>query len=59
MSATPRAFPPEPFRGVGARVFRDAAARREADEEADRPIPRLVAELSRVPRRLGYHIGPE
>ena len=58
-AATPRAFPPEPFRGVGARVFREAMVRREAAEEAGRPPPRLAAGVSRIPRRLGYHLGPE
>lgn len=31
--ATPRAFPPEPLRGLGARVFREAMVRREEAEE--------------------------
>ncbi|HEY7131609.1 MAG TPA: FAD-dependent oxidoreductase [Candidatus Limnocylindrales bacterium] len=57
--ATPRAFPPEPLRGLGARIFREAMARREAAEEAgDRPA-RVVRELSRIPRRIGYHLGPD
>ena len=59
VGATPRAFPPEPFRGVGARVFREAAARREAAEEAGRDPGRLTSAVSRIPRRLGYHIGPD
>lgn len=57
--ATPRAFPPEPLRGVGARVFREATVRREAAQEAGRRPPRLATLVSRVPRRLGYHLGPE
>jgi glycine/D-amino acid oxidase-like deaminating enzyme len=58
-AATPRAFPPEPFRAIGARVFREATARRERTEEAgDTPSP-LIREVSRIPRRLGYHLGPE
>jgi glycine/D-amino acid oxidase-like deaminating enzyme len=57
--ATPRAFPPEPFRAVGARVFREAMVVRERAEEADRAPSRLVREISRIPRRLGYHLGPE
>lgn len=57
--ARPRAFPPEPFRFVGARAFREAIAMRERAEEAGRRPNRLTLELSRVPRRLGYHIGPE
>ncbi len=51
-------FPPEPFRFVGARVLREAMVRREDREEVGRPAPRLLRELSRLPRRLGYHLGP-
>ncbi|HEX2755534.1 MAG TPA: FAD-dependent oxidoreductase [Candidatus Limnocylindrales bacterium] len=56
--ATPRAFPPEPFRGAGARVFREAMVRREHAEEAGEAPSRVVHEISRIPRRLGYHLGP-
>jgi glycine/D-amino acid oxidase-like deaminating enzyme len=59
VGARPRAFPPEPFRAIGARVFREAIARREEAEEASREPSPLVRELSRIPRRLGYHLGPE
>jgi glycine/D-amino acid oxidase-like deaminating enzyme len=51
-------FPPEPFRYVGARVMREAMIRREDAEEAGRVPNRLLRELSRLPRRLGYHLGP-
>jgi glycine/D-amino acid oxidase-like deaminating enzyme len=57
--ATPRAFPPEPLRGAGARVFREAMARRERTEEGGGTPSRLVREISRIPRRLGYHLGPD
>jgi glycine/D-amino acid oxidase-like deaminating enzyme len=57
--ATPRAFPPEPFRAVGARIFREATARRERTEEAGGTPSPLIREISRIPRRLGYHLGPE
>jgi hypothetical protein len=33
--------------------------RREAAEEDGRPPPRLAVAISRIPRRLGYHLGPE
>jgi glycine/D-amino acid oxidase-like deaminating enzyme len=52
------AFPPEPFRYVGARVMREAMIRREDAEEAGRRPNRLLREVSRIPRRLGYHLGP-
>ena len=51
-------FPPEPLRYVGARVMREAMIRREDAEEAGRMPNRLLRELSRLPRRLGYHLGP-
>jgi glycine/D-amino acid oxidase-like deaminating enzyme len=53
------AFPPEPFRYLGARVLREAMIRREDAEEAGRRPGRLLRELSRLPRRLGYHLGPD
>jgi glycine/D-amino acid oxidase-like deaminating enzyme len=59
VGATPRAFPPEPFRYVGARTFREAMVRREAAEEAERRPNRLVHAITRIPRLLGYHLGPE
>jgi len=51
-------FPPEPFRYVGARVMREAMIRREDGEEAGRRPNGFLRELSRIPRRLGYHLGP-
>ncbi len=56
-SPRPR-FPPEPFRWVGASVMREAMIRREDAEEAGRRPNRILRELSRLPRRLGYHLGP-
>jgi Glycine/D-amino acid oxidases (deaminating) len=55
----PRAFPPEPFRYVGARIIREAIVRTEsAQERGERPGP-LMRQVSRLPRLLGYHLGPE
>ena len=59
VGATPRGFPPEPFRFLGARLFREAIARRERAEEAGRRPNPLATSISRLPRRLGYHLGPE
>ncbi len=55
----PRAFPPEPARYVGARLIREAAVRRETAEERGQSVGPLTRELSRISRRLGYHLGPE
>jgi glycine/D-amino acid oxidase-like deaminating enzyme len=57
--ATPRAFPPEPLRSIGARVFREAMVVRERAEEAGRVANPVVRALTRLPRRLGYHLGPD
>jgi glycine/D-amino acid oxidase-like deaminating enzyme len=59
VGTVPRAFPPEPLRYLGARAIREAIVRCELAEEAGRRPGRVVAALSRVPRRLGYHLGPE
>ena len=59
VGALPRAFPPEPLRYLGARLVREALVRTElAEERGERPSP-VLRELSRLPRRLGYHLGPE
>jgi glycine/D-amino acid oxidase-like deaminating enzyme len=55
----PRPFPPEPARYVGARLIREAAVRRESMEEVQRDPGPVLRELSRLPRRLGYHLGPD
>ena len=53
----PRAFPPEPFRYVGARVVREAIVRREQLEERERPVHPILREVTRLPKRMGYHLG--
>ena len=55
----PRSFPPEPARYVGARLIREAAVRRETLEEHGRDPGFVLREVSRLPRRIGYHLGPE
>jgi glycine/D-amino acid oxidase-like deaminating enzyme len=59
VGAIPRAFPPEPFRYVGARLVREAIVRTEEAEERGERGSRVLREVSRLPRRLGYHLGPE
>ena len=59
VGAVSRPFPPEPIRYVGARIVREAIVRTEsAQERGERPGP-VLRQLSRLPRRLGYHLGPE
>jgi len=54
----PRRFPPEPIRSVGAMVTNRAIHRRDValdGEETPNPFVDFVAKL---PRRLGYNLGP-
>jgi len=58
VGSPPRRLPPEPLRYVGARLVRAAIMRREAVEMAGRHAPWWLRQLTAVPRRLGYHLGP-
>jgi glycine/D-amino acid oxidase-like deaminating enzyme len=55
----PRRFPPEPFRYAGARVIREAIVAKEQRDDLGRRRSWLLAGLSRVPRWVGYDLGPE
>jgi glycine/D-amino acid oxidase-like deaminating enzyme len=51
-------FPPEPLRSLGAAIVRRAIiAYDTAEEEGRKPGP-LTATLARLPRRMGYLLGP-
>jgi len=52
-------FPPEPFRYAGARLVREAIVRTESAEERGAGPNPILRALSRLPRRMGYHLGPE
>ena len=54
----PQRFPPEPLLSIGAAVTQHAIVRKdEAEDDGLRPNP-LTGFLARLPRRLGYEIGP-
>ena len=54
----PKRFPPEPIRSIGALVVNEAILRKDAVEDAGtRPHP-LTGAVARLPRRLGYNLGP-
>lgn len=55
----PRLFPPQPFRSWGAAVVRQAMIAKETAEEQGRKPNLLVSELARMPRRMGYLLGPD
>jgi len=53
-----RRFPPEPIRYVGARVVREALIRRDEVSDRERRPGPIVRLLVRLPRLLGYRLGP-
>ena len=55
----PRRFPPEPFRFLGARVIREAIVEAEQRDDLGWYVPPPLRWLVRLPRSLGYQLGPE
>jgi glycine/D-amino acid oxidase-like deaminating enzyme len=54
----PKRFPPEPIRSPGALIANHAIHRRDrAHDAGEEPNP-FVDFLARLPRRLGYNLGP-
>jgi hypothetical protein len=51
-------FPPRPFLHVGARLALEAILRTDDAWEAGRSGNPLLRAMARLPRRLGYNLGP-
>ena len=51
-------FPPEPLRSIGAAATQHAIVRKDEREDLGRRADPLTSFIARVPRRLGYEIGP-
>jgi hypothetical protein len=51
-------FPPEPLYSIGERIVGRAIVRRDDRLDAGRSPGRLTDLLARLPRRLGYMLGP-
>jgi len=58
VNATPRLFPPEPFRSWGAAAVRRAIISYDTAEELGRRPNPLASAVAHLPRRLGYLLGP-
>jgi glycine/D-amino acid oxidase-like deaminating enzyme len=58
VNARPREFPPQPWRALGAAVIRRAIIAKDTAEEQGRNPNTLVRAIARLPRRLGYLLGP-
>jgi len=54
----PMRFPPEPLRSIGAAVTQHAIVRKDEREDLGARADPLTSFLARLPRRLGYELGP-
>lgn len=58
MGLRPPRFPPEPVRSIGAFLAHEAIVRKDEAEDAGRRPNPLIDLVARLPRRLGYELGP-
>ena len=58
VNARPREFPPQPWRALGAAAIRRAIIAKDSAEEQGRGPNPLASAIARLPRRLGYLLGP-
>jgi glycine/D-amino acid oxidase-like deaminating enzyme len=58
VGATPKRFPPSWLFRPGERVVSAAILRKDGLEDDGRRVDPLTSALARVPRRLGYNLGP-
>jgi hypothetical protein len=54
----PLRFPPEPIRSPGALIANRAIRRKDDAEDAGEEPNPIVDFMAKLPRRLGYHLGP-
>jgi glycine/D-amino acid oxidase-like deaminating enzyme len=54
----PMRFPPEPLLSVGATVTQHAIVRKDDAEDRERRADPITWFVARLPRRLGYELGP-
>lgn len=54
----PKRFPPEPIRSPGVFVVNAAIRRTDDLADAGRRVDPFTRFVARLPRRLGYHLGP-
>lgn len=58
VTRAPKRFPPEPIRSPGMLIANAAIRRKDDLEEAGRRVDPLTGFVARLPRRLGYNLGP-
>jgi glycine/D-amino acid oxidase-like deaminating enzyme len=58
VTTEPKRFPPEPIRSPGMLVANAAIRRKDDLEERGRWVDPLTMFVAKLPRRLGFHLGP-
>jgi glycine/D-amino acid oxidase-like deaminating enzyme len=58
VDAEPRRFPREPLKSIGIRLVNGAILRKDAAEDAGARTDPVTSFVARLPRRLGYRLGP-
>jgi glycine/D-amino acid oxidase-like deaminating enzyme len=58
VTEAPLRFPPEPVRSPGAFVANKAIWRKDQHEDRGEEVSPIVDFVARLPRRLGYNLGP-
>jgi glycine/D-amino acid oxidase-like deaminating enzyme len=58
VNTAPRKFPPQPLRAIGAAVVRRAIIAKDTAEERGHDANPLANAIARLPRKLGYLLGP-
>jgi glycine/D-amino acid oxidase-like deaminating enzyme len=51
-------FPPEPFRSIGAALTQQAIVRKDESEDIGLQPDPVTSFIARLPRRMGYELGP-
>jgi len=58
VSTEPKRFPPEPIRSPGMMVANAAIRRKDDLEDARRRVDPVTGFVARLPRRMGFRLGP-
>lgn len=58
VNSKPVRFPPEPFKSVGAAIVNAATVRRDDALDRTGKVDPITDLLAKLPRRMGYHLGP-
>jgi hypothetical protein len=58
VTKTPKRFPPEPIRSPGMLIANAAIRRKDDLQDRRRWVDPITMFIARLPRRLGFNLGP-